>query len=161
MASRAFTLIELLLVIAIIGVLSAMVLSSLGTARTKAKNTAVNSNIHQYDIALTLYFNAKGHYPDPGLNNTYYCIGNNPSPNCVGHISATLNAALQPYIPGLPYDPASASPKYRCITGGGSGGCSAIEFFAYLTHLGGNTCADGALLLPSEFNQDICSLLLP
>ena len=43
--NKGFTLIELLVVIAIIGILSGIVISSVGTARTRANDASVKSNL--------------------------------------------------------------------------------------------------------------------
>jgi prepilin-type N-terminal cleavage/methylation domain-containing protein len=59
-----FTLIELLVVIAIIGILSSVVLASLNSARTKARDAKRISDIKQLQLALELYYDVNGEYPD-------------------------------------------------------------------------------------------------
>ena len=52
---RAFTLVELLVVLAIIAVLAALILPVLGRARESARATACLSNLHQIGLALQIY----------------------------------------------------------------------------------------------------------
>ena len=76
-----FTLIELLVVIAIIGVLASVVLASLNSARRKSRDARRVADVKQLQLALELYFDAKGEYPD-------------------------LTSKLAPdYIPAIPNDP--------------------------------------------------------
>ncbi len=75
-ATKGFTLIELLVVIAIIGILSSVVLASLNTARLKSRDTRRVADIKQIQLALQLYFDAVGEYPDAlgDLDPTYIAV---------------------------------------------------------------------------------------
>jgi len=75
-AAKGFTLIELLVVIAIIGILSSVVLASLNTARLKSRDTRRVADIKQIQLALQLYFDANGEYPDAtsSLAPTYIAV---------------------------------------------------------------------------------------
>lgn len=89
--TNGFTLIELLVVIAIIGILSTTIMTSLNTARFKARDARRLSDIHQLQLALEMYYDSRGRYPadladlapayigatpiDPdGINFYQYCI---------------------------------------------------------------------------------------
>jgi hypothetical protein len=55
--SRAFTLIELLTVIAIIGILAAIIIPTVGAVRKSALKAQCASNLHQMGVAVNLYRN--------------------------------------------------------------------------------------------------------
>ena len=63
MNKKGFTLLELIVVIAIISLLTSIILASLSTSRAKANDTAIKSNLTQIKNAAGLqYENMKGCY---------------------------------------------------------------------------------------------------
>ncbi len=99
--SRGFTLIELLVVISIIGILSTVVLSSLGTARTKARDARRTSDMQAIQVSLELYADSSG--------------GAYPT-------TAAGLASLSPtYMPVVPSDPLTANGAYKYAACGTTG----------------------------------------
>lgn len=111
-----FTLIELLVVIAIIGVLASIVLASLNNARRKSRDARRVTDIKQTQLALELYFDSVGEYPD------------------------ALTSLAPTYIPVVPDDPLTgAAPNdymYIALSTASGSTCASATCLYY--HLGGN-----------------------
>jgi prepilin-type N-terminal cleavage/methylation domain-containing protein len=68
----AFTLVEMLVVIAVIGVLAAMLLPALSRAKERGNQISCRDNLHQLAIAFTLYYSEnKEYFPAPGSKTLY------------------------------------------------------------------------------------------
>lgn len=95
---RAFTLVELLIVIAIISVLIAILLPALSAARVAAKRVACQSNLRQIGIAMQMYANEyKGYLPAPRGG--------------VAWAGASWDEQLVPYLGKLTWNVDNAPPK--------------------------------------------------
>jgi len=91
MRNKGFTLIELLVVISIIALLSSVVLSSLSSARNKARYTQAIAQMRQIQIAATGYYSTLGTYPGdtgPGAmpSNFSSYLSSWPQPTCANHV---------------------------------------------------------------------------
>lgn len=62
-SKKGFTLIEMLIVIAIIGILSSILLVGLGAFRGRGRDARRISDLRQVQNALELHFNSIGRYP--------------------------------------------------------------------------------------------------
>ena len=113
-AVRAFTLVELMIVIAIIGMLASVILASLSDSQKQARDTRRIDELNQLQKAFELYINDHNFYPREwqGMN---------------GNISTnqTLLTLLEPYLKGTPVDPA---------------GITSSTFYYYYD--GAHTCGD-------------------
>ena len=87
--SPGFTLIEILVVISIIGVLTAMVTISTGDVRANARDKARVSDLAQIQFALRLYAEQNGSYPIGE-----YSIGNKED----------IDEYIAPYMGTIPSD---------------------------------------------------------
>ena len=91
--TKGFTLVELVVVIAIIGLLASVVLVSLGTSKDKARNAQAVQEARQLQNALELYFSEHGTYPqDAAWPNGNYSKLTDAS------LWATFKSFMSPYI---------------------------------------------------------------
>lgn len=64
--NRGFTITELLVVIAVIGILATTVMVSLSTVRAKGRDAERRSDLRQLQLALTYYYDSFNQYPSTG-----------------------------------------------------------------------------------------------
>jgi prepilin-type N-terminal cleavage/methylation domain-containing protein len=105
--TTGFTILELIIVIAIIGVLIAIFVISQTTARNKAHNATVLFQIEEYVKAIELYHTDVGIYPSGGVSDDaqrtiVYCIydGHVSGQRCMPSSPSTLVPNHSPYPPG-------------------------------------------------------------
>lgn len=89
---RGFTLVELLVVVAIIGVLVALLLPAVQGARESARRSSCTNHLHQLALAAHSYVATKGHFP-AGVEQRYF----NQS---VSHRGVPLFVRLLPHLEG-------------------------------------------------------------
>ena len=71
MRKKGFTLVELMIVIAIIAILASIIMPKMGNSRTKAQLTACKGNLKHLSIALEMYSNDNRGAYTPGSPTTW------------------------------------------------------------------------------------------
>ena len=106
---KGFTLIELLVVITIIGLLATIVLVSLNTARSKARDARRLADLRQVALALEFYYDDNPDTGYPGASGS----------NQWGDADSGMTKALQDnnYISAVPHDPGTNTYQYWVAPG--------------------------------------------
>ncbi len=105
MSRRAFTLVELLVVISIIGLLSAVAVVSMNGSKVNARNQQRKTNLLQISKALELYYTQNDAYPSTSSGWRGNCgdYGGYPDTGATGWIPGLAPT----YMSALPHDPNS------------------------------------------------------
>lgn len=172
---QGFTLIEILVVIAVLGLLTSIALVGFNAVRQKSRNAKRMSDAGQYATALKMIFNETGSYPaPPRISASYdlYCLGDFPNNTCwrdqeaykpaISFVeNAELNASVARYFPALPINslPWAGGTTlklyaYRCIDySSDNTKCDKAEIFYGLE---GNTapCPAGEANYTGAFNMN-------
>lgn len=98
-ARRGFTLVEFLVVIAIIGLLSSIALVSLNSARTQSRDAKRKADLLQISKAIEMFANANGYLPRNGAGWCTYIS------NTANNWGPDFQADISPYLPKTPLDP--------------------------------------------------------
>jgi general secretion pathway protein G len=102
---QGFTLIELLIVIAIIGILAALILTNLSGARQRARDARRKVDLDSIAKAVRLYYNDNQSFPSQGANNTIGACS--PAPCQWGSAFTSSDGKGTLYMNFLPTDPSS------------------------------------------------------
>ena len=118
----AFTLIELMVVVAVIGVVASLVLAAAGGVQKKAARDRARAEIKSMMVALEAYRSARGAYPVPNQNPSTTALYSNLT-NFMPFRSKNISgqAVLDPY--GGPY-------WYRLVTNSADSGSGTINLMS-------------------------------
>lgn len=113
---KGFTLIEILIVVAILGLILVAVLMSMRTQRQKAEDARVKADLERLRIAFEDYYNDNNCYP----------------PATMFDAAADCNStALAPYMTNIPCDPRTEEPYVIEYVGGE---CSGFRLYGLLNN---------------------------
>lgn len=140
---RAFTLVELLVVMSIIGVLAALAVGSFRTAQVRGRDAQRKSDLKQIAHSLELFYADYGRYPDASAGNISACSYN---PTLATGTSCTWGASeftdgKTVYFKVLPSDPLEAqSYTYEIVAGSSN---QKFKLFATLENSEDQDCLGG------------------
>lgn len=118
---RGFTLLEMMVVVAIIAILAAILIPNFTHARAQAATSACMGNIKTIATALELYYTDKQSYP--AAANT-----------AVDTTATGSGGILDGYLGQPPVDPGAGAGKYYTFTTSSSGGVDAYQIWCPGAH---------------------------
>ena len=119
---KGFTLIELMIVIAIMGILIAVGLNTFKTSQMRARDSRRKNDLRQIASALEYYYHDKTTYPSSDASGNMYACGAAATAKCDWGSTPMSNTDPNPdtiYMVKLPDDPSSGR-NYRYVKSGSS-----------------------------------------
>jgi prepilin-type N-terminal cleavage/methylation domain-containing protein len=160
MKNAGFTLIELMVVIAIIGILASTVLANLSDAQKSARDAIRLQDMKALHIAFERYFNDNGVYPNQIISGV-------PVSGQIIGVGNTIDEVIRPYLDPVPIDPRHDAGTGEVPAAG------SVYFYSYdpfhwksLTDCGGTLPADAEYSygvfgfnkaeIPGNYPKDTC-----
>lgn len=109
---RGMTLIEILVVVAIIGLLAGLITINLNKAREKSRDKRRIADVESIAQALTLYYSANRQYPKTSNNTSLETFILDSSSTAANNVYTTLTDFTNKYLTSKP-----TSPKQGLTTG--------------------------------------------
>ena len=139
---KGFTLVELILVMAIIAILTTFITGGLGSSQVKGRDAQRKSDLRQLAGALELYYQDYGEYPAENNGVIIACpydSGTGTGTDCTwGSARFTDDRTL--YLKRIPADPdAGKSYRYRLVPGSNN---QKFQLFARLENPNDKGCID-------------------
>lgn len=131
----SFTFIEVLIVISVIGTLSAISYSTFQSTRLKSRDVVRKRDVHSVGLALSLYRKDNNRYPlDNNSGSMYgFCTSDAITyPNASSYWT-TLETSLSPYMPSLPLDPIAKCGRNTLAYHSGPGYENFLRAYSYDT----------------------------
>jgi len=167
--SSAFTLIELLISITILGILTTIVLGGFKSSQIRSRDAKRKSDLKQIANALEMFYSDKGFYPayDSSRGKIQACPYNSDTgvgSDCEwgsGEFRETSGGNTRvTYFKSLPKDPSGLSYYYRQVSGG-----KGFQLYAHLENEKDPNCIDSncstAPLLPTGVMcSDFCNFAI-
>lgn len=102
---RGFTLVEIMVVIAVIGILSTVAFYGFNGAREQARDKTRAASLQQLQVAIETYRADKGEYPDAGCPPSNTWVGPGPMAGIGSSCDEYIDGLVPNYIAALPTDP--------------------------------------------------------
>jgi prepilin-type N-terminal cleavage/methylation domain-containing protein len=129
--TRAFTLIELMVVISIISMLASVVLAAVKPMRAQARDIVRTQEVHQMDLAVQQYISDKGHPPEWVGCDSQAPLTDGTVSGCIAVSTAGISGIpndgkaawnsfvneIKPYMPSVPADPCVGTGSCTTETG--------------------------------------------
>ena len=147
--TKGFTLIEILVAVSIIGLLSAIILASLGTARAKGRDAARAVDVRELKKAMEFYFDDQKSYPK---------VGAEGAANVISGLTTSLTGGTTKYIGAIAQtliDGDGITPDLYGWRSSGAVGTDPADSYALIIYTeAGGLCKTGAgpqytLIVPS------------
>ncbi len=115
--TSGFTLIEILIVVAIISILASIVLVGIGPTEQLGRDARRISDLHEVQTALELYYAKCGYYPGGAVDGNSHCTGIQQ----IGYATLATNiVASNLGVQSMPNDPQSGKKYYYSTLADGS-----------------------------------------